>query len=210
MAHSWSYHHLGMALCELGKYQTAVPILKQAIKLNPTFPWSYFHLGDALANQSQWDEAIAAYRHFLSLEPNVYGYERLGNVLLMQVNPFDPEAKLILKEALACYRRAIELEPTYLNPFYKAIELQPDNPELYFLLAQAYNKQEKLSIAVGFYQIGLQINSNYPEAYFELGIILERLGNLKAALDCYQNAIVLEPQEIKYVKHLKQVLDRQK
>ena len=113
----------------------------------------------------------------------------------------------MLKEAFECYRCAIELNLDYLNPFYKAIELQPDASELYFLLAQAYSKQEKYEIAVVFYQMGLQIDANYPEAHFELGMILEKQEHLKSAIACYQNAVELNPQELKYSNHLKQIVD---
>jgi tetratricopeptide (TPR) repeat protein len=168
---SWSYHHLGMALCELKQWQDATQILLRAIELNPDFSWSYFHLGDALANQSQWDSAMATYRYFVKLEPNAYGYERLGNLLERQANLLVPEDRPLIDEAFECYQKAIKLNPNYLQAIYKAIELQPYNPELYFLLARAYAHEKKLAMAITFYQIGLQINPNYPAVRLEFEAI---------------------------------------
>ena len=89
----WSHHHLGMALCELGQWQWSTQILQIAILINPDFPWSYFHLATALEQQNYLTEAIKNYRIFLNLEPNIYGYERLGNNLIQQAKYQQNESK---------------------------------------------------------------------------------------------------------------------
>ena len=191
---SWSYHHLGIALSELERWTEASTVLQRSIELNPDFPWSYYHLGDALSQQEEWEQAIIAYRHFLKLEPNVYGYEKLGNALVKQARLIKPQNKSLLSEAWQCYRHAIKLNPDYLPSYYKAIELKPNDPDLYFLLAQAYTKQEEWASAIIFYQIGLQIKPNYPQAYWQLGRILEQQNQQEGAIEIYQKAIELQSQ----------------
>ncbi len=134
------------------------------------FPWSYYHLGDALARQQKWQKATEAYRYFLTREANAYAYERLGDNLIKQAQPFSVEAKSLREEARQCYYRAIEVDRDYLQPYYKLLELKPYAPEVYFLLAETYARQEEWATAIIFYQIGLQIDSNFPEVHFELGM----------------------------------------
>ncbi len=51
---------------------------------------------------------------------------------------------------------------------------------------------------------------NHPEIYFELGVILEQHDCLESAIACYQNALDLNPQELKYSKYLQQALLKDK
>ena len=197
-ADAWSYHHLGIALIELEQWSAALTVMGKSVELNPQFPWSYFHLGDIYARQKQWQKSTAAYRHFLSKEANVYAYERLGDSLLQQVQPFTSEAKLLKQEAFHCYHRAVSLDRDYLQPYYKLIELQPHNREVTLMLAETYARLEKWSTAVIFYQMGLQIDSKSSEVHFELGIVLEQLEQYADAAASYQAAIALNAHEPKY------------
>ena len=199
---SWLYHHLGMTLIRLERWTEASTALQKSIELNPSFPWSYYHLGDALTKQQRWQESIEAYRYFLTQEANPYAYERLGDNLLEQIQLFTPAGKSIQEEACQCYYRAIEVDPDYVQPYYKLMELKPYDPEIAFMVAENYAKQEKWSTAVVFYQMGLQIKSDFCEVHWELGMVLEQLEQFDDAIAHYQKAIALNPQKSKYKSYL--------
>ncbi|MEL6439824.1 MAG: tetratricopeptide repeat protein [Cyanobacteria bacterium J06621_8] len=205
----WAYHHLGMALLSLEKWSEAIEALQRSIKLNPDFPWSYYHLGDALAKQQRWQESSVAYRDFLAQESCAYGYERLGDNLVRQIEGRDNSSQLLHQEAEACYYRAIEVEPDYLQPYYKLMELRPYDAELCFLLAETYARDKKEATAIIFYKIGLGINSDFPQAHFELGLVLERQQQLPQAIAHYQSAVRLNPVKQLYQSHLTQALSKQ-
>ncbi|MEM7758724.1 MAG: tetratricopeptide repeat protein [Cyanobacteria bacterium P01_A01_bin.40] len=205
----WSYHHLGMALINLGRWSEAAAALQHSIKLNPDFCWSYYHLGDALTHLQRWQESCTAYRDFLTHETNAYAYERLGDNLVRQMPGFSESAQLLQQEAEASYYRAIEVEPDYLQPYYKLMELRPYDAEICFLLAETYARDEKASTAIIFYKIGLGINSNFPQAHFELGLVLEQQQQLPQAIAHYQSAVQLNPDEQLYQSYLTKALSQE-
>ena len=197
-----------MACSELKRWTEAVRALERSIELNPDFAWSYYHLGYALAQLSEWEKSSSAYRQFLKLEPNAYGYERLGDTLIEQSQSPIQSDRFLLAEATQCYYRAIEVNPDYIRPYYKIMELESHNPEIYFLLAEANARQEEWATATIFYQMGLQIKSDYPEVHFELGIVLEQQNQLEQAIASYQSAISLNPKQTKYSHYLQQALTK--
>ncbi len=205
---SWLYHHLGMTLVNLERWVEASIALQKSIELNPSFPWSYYHLGDALTKQQRWQESIEAYRYFLTQEANPYAYERLGDNLIKQIQLFTPAGKSTQEEACQCYYRAIEVDPDYVQPYYKLMELRPYDPEIAFMLAETYARQEKWSTAVIFYQMGLQVKADFPEIHLELGIVLEQLEQFDRAIAHYKEAIKLNPQEERYKSYLEKALDK--
>jgi len=153
----WAYHHLGIALCQLQQWQWATKIIQKAILLKPNYPWCYYHLATALEKQNHLTQASKNYRIFLSFQADYYSYARLGNILVQQANnqPFTKKSKM-LAEAWQCYEQGIELNRDYLPLYYQALELQPDNSEILFRLAEAHTRKQEWEVAIIFYQMGFQ------------------------------------------------------
>lgn len=148
---SWSYNNMGDALMHLEQWDAAANAYKRAIQLNPEFVWSHYNLGDVLAKQNQWEKAIVAYQTALQLQPDLTeAAERLHYAL-------HHRAKADLEAALNYYRQAIKQDPTNLALFHRAIEIQPDNANLYLSLVQALVQQEQWDQATVFYDMALQI-----------------------------------------------------
>ncbi|MDJ0632873.1 MAG: tetratricopeptide repeat protein [Xenococcaceae cyanobacterium MO_188.B29] len=125
----------------------------------------------------------------------------------------------VLEEAIASYRKAIELNPNnyaaYKNlgdalseqgqqseaivAYQEAIKLEK-NPAIYYSLGNAQRKQGDLEGAAVSYQQALELNSKQPFwiyppfIYRTLGNTLSQQGKLDAALTAYQEAIKLEPE----------------
>ena len=201
----WSYHHLGVALMKLEKWYEASQALQRSIDLNPDFCWSYHHLGDALAKQQRWQESSAAYRYFLTQETNGYAYERLGDNLMQQSESSEAESGKLLQEAQGYYYRALEVEPDYLQPYYKLMELRPYDGEICIMLAQTYARQSEWATAIIFYQIGLGIDPNCSQGHFELGILLEQQQH-DEAIAHLRLAAKLDPHEPQYQSYLQAIV----
>jgi tetratricopeptide (TPR) repeat protein len=193
---SWAYHHMGEVLAKLDQFHEAVTAYRHAIELKPDFSWSYHHLGDALTQQQQWEEASTAFDRAIDLNPEHYGsYVGLGKSLAKldrfeeaiaayrRAKELNPDADWIsfllvevleqkkqsdLAVAIANCQRAIELNPEDLQAYYKFLELQPDNCNVWLQLADTLADQERLEEAIAVYrqvvqliELGNQTTSNF-------------------------------------------------
>ena len=116
-------------------------------------------------------------------------------------------------EAVACYRRALELKPDYAEAhnnlgnalkdqgkldeavacYRRALELKPDYAEAHNNLGNALKEQGKLDEAVACYRRALELKPDYAEAHNNLGDALKDQGKLDEAVACYRRALELKP-----------------
>ena len=89
------------------------------------------------------------------------------------------DAHFLLDEAVACYRRAMELNPDEFRWRY-----------LYAYLRQRQSADDAEVIAE--YQEAVALDSNYPALMFRLGFMLSRAGRLTEAKEAYLKAIALD------------------
>ena len=119
-----------------------------------------------------------------------------------------------MDEAIACYRKAIELDPKFAYPynnlgfalrdpkklgeaieaFHKAIELNPKFAHPYIGLGNALRDQKKLPEAVDAYHKAIELDPKYAPAYNGLGNALLDQKKLPEAIDAYSKAIELDPK----------------
>jgi hypothetical protein len=69
----------------------------------------------------------------------------------------------------------------------------PDKAEQEFLRGVSYEKSGMYDEAVSAYARAVGINTNYGEAYVNLGLVYYRLGRYSKAVDAYKNAIRTNP-----------------
>ncbi|MCU0447800.1 MAG: tetratricopeptide repeat protein, partial [Microscillaceae bacterium] len=65
--------------------------------------------------------------------------------------------------------------------------------EAYQNRAAAYSRLSQYELAIQDLQRAIQMNPKLPEAHLGLGVINTRMGNLKGAIDCYNEVINLAP-----------------
>lgn len=73
--------------------------------------------------------------------------------------------------------------------FVRAINLNPSAPELYISLAGIYLRQEQWERAVSVLNQGLQVKSDFPNTYFNLGFALEKLQAFAQAKAAYERTL---------------------
>ncbi|MEN6630374.1 MAG: tetratricopeptide repeat protein, partial [Sulfuricella sp.] len=124
---------------------------------------------------------------------------------------FNEQGKL--DEAVACYRKALALNPDFAGSHYnlgitlkiqgrldeaitccrKALALKPGFPEAYNQMGIALNEQGKFDEAASCYRQALALRPGYTDAYNNLGITLRDQGKLHEAIACYQKTLELKP-----------------
>ena len=111
--------------------------------------------------------------------------ECLGNISFYQRN---------ISEAVKFYEAATTLSPEHVIPRF-----------LY--LAGVKNEREGNVVdAFKFYQAAIEEEPTFVDAYVELGGLLMKVEDFEGALKCYEDAILLDPQELSNHENLKAVL----
>ena len=112
-AHYHSQHpvlhmHLGNALLEAGMREQAMPVLKKAIEIKPSFAEAHYNLGKCLEQTGLIKEAISTYENAVKIKPDYAdAWNNLGNCLK---NGGD------FIKAVDAYQRALAIRPDFSEP----------------------------------------------------------------------------------------------
>lgn len=77
--------------------------------------------------------------------------------------------------------------------FHKAINIKPNNPEIYNNIGNVFFEQKKLHDAEAAYLKAISIKPNYANAHCNLGNCLVDQGRLAEALKAYNSALIIRP-----------------
>jgi serine/threonine-protein kinase len=198
-------------------------VLRRGLAEYPDDFWLATDLGSLLYQGKRWGEAEGFFRLALGLRPGSPApWLNLGIALGKQ----GPSA---LDDAVACYRRALQLDPDYAHAhgglgialekqgklddavacFRRATRLDPDYAEAHHNLGVVLEKQGKRDDAVACYRRALQLDLDYAPAHKNLGAALEKQGNLEEAVACHRRAIRLDPDYAEAHHNLGVALEKQ-
>ena len=219
-----SYELLGK-LCTGEQKELALITYQELLAQYSDYPEPYFYLAQALYRDRAWSETIEYYRQALAIDPDyqeVYYY--FGEALIRAEQ---------WQEAIAILSKAIELDSDYSwshhhlgvaqfelenwnlaqQSLESAVELNPEFSWSYFNLAEALARQNLLADAERVYQQFLKLEPDFAYGYQRLGELISQQimfdnepdsARVKAALNAYQNAAKLEPDQLEtYYKALR-------
>jgi tetratricopeptide (TPR) repeat protein len=158
------------------------------------------------------------WRAALAANPNSWlAHNNLGNDLFERGQ---------VDEAMAHYKRAVELEPRYATAHYnlggvlrqkgqldeaiaqfrKALEIQPAYSMAHYNLGEALREKGEVDQAIAHYQRALEIHPDYAEAHNSLGNALLRKGQMDGALVHLRKALEIHPDRAEDHNNLANVL----
>ena len=158
---------------------------------------------------TQLDRAIQRYYKQSKLQPNSAKiHTDLGNLY---------SRKRQWQNAIACYRRAITLKPSYGNAHLNyarvllkiakkpefiremrlALNIQPKIGSALdrFYLANALAEQKEYQQAVGFYYKAIALNPKFIQAYHRVAEVLSQQGQYRQAIEFLKQGISQNPQD---------------
>lgn len=204
------YHNnLGNALMHLGRPEEALSAFEAALRRSPIPESALFNRGTALLALHRPAEAERDFRAVLDGRPDdVNALNNLGTALFRQ-NRND--------EAAVCFRRCLDAAPNESNFLFnlanalekvndldgaevaaaRAAEADPESPVALYLGARLDNRRHRYAEA----RARLEAALTHPlppeaecEAWFELGLSLDRLDEPDAAFEAFTKANALQSE----------------
>jgi tetratricopeptide (TPR) repeat protein len=227
--HAGALHLLGALALQAGRPQDALACLDQAVALDPTNALVRCRRALACVALGRPGEAVAGYHEALHARHDLdAAFERLAEGL-RQASGGTEEGALSatahnergvalarqgkLDEAVACFRRALELRPTSgtargnlglvlakegrlveaVACYEQALCFEPDSAETHVNLGNALRDQGKLDAALARYRRAAQVRPDLVEAYLALGQLLGRQERLAEAEEYYRQGLSARP-----------------
>ena len=165
-------HFLGLVFFESGDYDSAISLIKKALRLCPGYADAYNNLGIIYQHTDHLNDAEACYLKALSMNPNLCSaHINLGKIFQKKRN---------VEEAIQCYE--------------KALKCDPDNAEVHYNLGLLLDETGDVDEAIRCYRQAVQLEPGYFLAYHSLGNALHNKGLLEDAIVCHKKAIELSPE----------------
>jgi tetratricopeptide (TPR) repeat protein len=188
------YTDLGNLYAKKSSFPEAIACYRKAIRLNRKYPNAHLCLARILLKAKKSSEFVKEMQLALALQPNIgTAMDRfhLAGALVKQHQE---------QQAIGFYYKALVLDPTFSDSYHRlseilshqgkhdeAIELlergiqqNPQDPELYYLLAYQWERLENWDNAVKTYSRVLEIEPKYPEALKKLNHALAQKLKLKS------------------------------
>lgn len=86
--------------------------------------------------------------------------------------------------------------PKMLECFNKALDIDPDEEEIYYYFGVYFYKINELDKAISYYKRSLALNNSQPEAHLNLGLCYSKLGKYMQAMEEFEIALNLDDNYI--------------
>lgn len=213
-AHATIYEELGDALFEADDFEGSIAAYEQCLMTLPDRIELLKKIGDCYLKQDKPEAAKAAYE---AVAQRIKGVEsgatpQKSEELFKQ--GFDMHKQGRLEEAISLYRQSIEAHPANhsawsnlgvalhglkrfeeaLEAFNHAVSINNGDVDTQYNLGVLYLDMQRVDQAKSQFLTVISKNPNHGYAYNNLGhIFLEQEGKAQEALECFRNALLIEP-----------------
>lgn len=179
--HDNALNNLGLVLYRQGRYREALDVLQQALEYSPDFAEAMVNLGNVRRDLGDKDEAEQLYRRAIRLAPRlVNAHMNLGVLLGEGKNTPIEQRPAELAEAEARYQQALDLDPNHVETLHG--------------LGNLYREMRRFKRAEECFQRAVELNPSHARAWLGLGGIKSYAkGSLHEAIDCFEEALRLDP-----------------
>jgi protein O-GlcNAc transferase len=165
--------NLATAYVQAGRPAEARDCYQRAVAVDEAVPELWFNFANFLASAAGPSEAEPAYRRAVALHPQFHpAWTNLGNLL----------ARLgRIAEAVEAHREAVRLAPQDVIGLRSFARLCGE-------AAQMPDEAARL------YRAALALDPRHANSWNALGVVLQSLGQLGKAVECWEKALTLAPQ----------------
>lgn len=205
-------YNLSLVLIKENSYQEARECLERVLELNPEHENANNNLAYLCQLQGDFDAAITGYQKVLDISrENIFACHNLGVILTNKGR---------YQDAIWYFKRVLSLDSSHVEALYnlgsifllqkdpagalpyllRLVEISRDF-DVCYNLAVTYLDLNMLDEAINYFHNSLKINKNNLPSYVNLGAIYLHLKDFAKALQFYQKASELDPDndEISYI-----------
>lgn len=201
-----AYEKLAELYFFVQQYKDALKNLDEVLKLDITNPKAYFMKGMCYRDMGDTTKALSSFQTAIEQKPDYYDpylqlamiYHARNNKLALQY--YDGALRVNPKSVDALYGRGLwyqENERDYdkaIQDYTSAVQLSPKAARAHFALGYIHYQYLKVyDQAVKHYNDALAIDSTWAEAYLNRGLSFEAMGNIAAANQDFNKAMMLRP-----------------
>ena len=215
------YSNLAVIYCMKNRIDEMIMLLKEALRLNSSYPEGLANLGLALQKQVDLPGAIKLYKKASAIKLDFL------NVLLRLGNALKEQGEL--QVAIDYYKQALAIDPKSLAvlgslgnalteqgelqvaiDYYKqALAIDPKSLAVLGSLGNALTEQGELQVAIDYYKQALAIDPRSLVVLGSLGNALTEQGELQVAIDYYKQALAIDPRSLVVLNNLGNALKKQ-
>jgi len=184
-------------------YKNAISQWEKALEYIPKDAEVHNFMGIAYHRLGKLDSSIVEYQRAISLKPDYYqAWNNLGYILFFKGD---------YAQALEKFRKALQINPQYqqaqLN--YRTSKAIMDGKLSLkaFELVENAAKIDSLEFQIKNFRRALQIDSNYVDAWNNLGVAYYYYGNIDSAAICLKKALELNPENPEVLNNIAYLLD---
>jgi Tfp pilus assembly protein PilF len=197
---------LAMAYQFSGKGEKALPLFERAAAADPANFDIHMMYARALRDAQQYPEAVQQFEEAVKIKPTTANRTELA--LAYQLNKQVEKALPLFDQAAAAepanfdihmmYARALrdaKRFPAAIRQFNEAIQIKPDDVRAWSNLAGVLYVTDDLPQALAAFDRARQLGENTPGNWFLRAIILDKLRQLKPALEAYRQFLSMSHGE---------------
>lgn len=205
--HPGSVEHLrllGRALTMQSRFEEAEQIARRALALRSESAPLHEDLGEIYAMQRRLEDAVASFQTALRLDPRLpLARKKLGQALAALGRGDEADAALEawfeqdpgrLQVAVALDHLRAGRKDEAISTLRKALRENPDNVDALHTLAQTYwGNEERVSDIEALLRRATDLAPGLVAAWIMLGQLLHQADRPEEAIECYQRAAELDP-----------------
>jgi len=208
-----AWRMLGRCHAENDEDRRAIACLERAVDRDPYSVEALLALGTSYVNELDHARALRSLKAWATHNPMYAGME-LPEVSAEVASTVEERERQALNEAKKLLQTAMEFDPTQaadamealgvvcnvsreydaaINYFRKAIEVRPDDYQLYNKLGATLANSNRSDEALPAYHKALQLKPRYARAWLNMAISHANLHNYEEAARCYLQTLSLNP-----------------